>query len=205
MRASSHTFPTLADTLWPTGARADLIRAAILAIVGSGLIAISAKIQVPFWPVPMTMQTFAVLVVGMTYGWKLGAATVLLYLAEGAVGLPVFAAGGGIAYFAGPTTGYLVGFLVAATLVGWLGERGWDRSVLRTLAANTLGTICIFVLGVAWLSLFLANAKALAFDAALGAAIANGLTPFIAGAAAKIALAAAVLPFAWKLVSRWRG
>ena len=165
---------------------------------------ISAKVQVPFWPVPMTMQTFAVLVVGMAYGWRLGAATLMVYLAQGALGLPVFAAGGGLAYFAGPTAGYLVGFALAAALVGGLAERGWDRAMLPTLAAMFLGTAVIFASGLAWLTLFLASSKSLALDAAFVAALANGLTPFLAGAVTKIALAAAVLPLAWKLLAKVR-
>ncbi len=184
--------PTLINALWPreTG---GMIRLALLAVAGSVLMALSAKTQVPMWPVPMTMQTFAVLVIGMAYGARLAGATLLLYLAEGAVGLPVFASGGGIAYFAGPTTGYLIGFLVAAVLVGHLGERGWDRSVPMTFLAMVAGTLVIFVLGVAWLSVFLGNVPA---------ALANGLTPFIVGALVKIALAAAVLPLVWKLALR---
>jgi biotin transport system substrate-specific component len=165
---------------------------AVLAIAGSALMAVSAKIQVPMWPVPMTMQTFAVLVIAMSFGFRLGAATLLLYLAEGAVGLPVFASGAGLVYLAGPTGGYLVGFFVAAALVGWLAEKGWDRTVLLTLVAMALGTAVIFGLGVSWLAIFLGDA---------GKAIASGLTPFLVGAAVKIVLAAAVLPVAWRLLS----
>jgi biotin transport system substrate-specific component len=204
MTQQATTSTTLVGALWPSERVNTLLRNVILALVGTALLTVSAKIQVPFWPVPMTMQTFAVLVIGMAYGWRLGAATVLLYLVQGAVGLPVFAAGGGIAYFAGPTGGYLAGFLLAAALVGGLAERGWDRSVLPTVAAMFLGTVVIFCFGVAWLTIFLANAKALSLDAAFAAALANGVTPFLAGAVAKIALAAAVLPFAWSLVKRFR-
>ncbi len=184
----------LIDALWPNhGAAASrMLRLVVLVAAGTALMALSAKIQVPMWPVPMTMQTFAVLVIGMAYGWRLGGLTLLVYLAEGAAGLPVFASGAGAAYMAGPTGGYLVGFAVAATLVGWLGERGWDRSVVLTLAAMALGTAVIFGLGVAWLSTLIGVEKA----------VAAGLTPFLVGAAFKIALAAAVLPFAWRLVGR---
>lgn len=168
----------------------------LLAFAGSILMALSARVQVPMWPVPMTMQTFAVLVIGMSFGWRLAGATLLLYLAEGAVGLPVFASGGGIGYFAGPTTGYLIGFLVAATLVGWLGEKGWDRSVPLTFLAMFIGTGLIFAMGVAWLAVFLDNFQA---------ALANGFSPFIVGAFVKIALAAAVLPMVWKFAIRNRG
>lgn len=184
----------LIDAIWSrrdSGA-ANMARLVVLAIAGSALMAIAAKIQVPMWPVPMTMQTFAVLVIAMSYGLRLGGATLLLYLAEGAAGLPVFASGGGLAYFGGPTAGYLAGFLVAAILVGWLAQKGWDRDVVRTLIAMALGTVVIFVLGVAWLAIFLGDADK---------AIASGLTPFLLGAAVKIALAAAVLPIAWRLLS----
>lgn len=184
----------LIDAIWSRRdtSTANMLRLAVLAIAGSALMAVSAKIQVPMWPVPMTMQTFAVLVIAMSFGMRLGGSALLLYLAEGAVGLPVFASGGGLAYFAGPTAGYLAGFLVAAVLVGWLAEKGWDRNVVQTLIAMALGTIVIFGLGVAWLSIFLGDADK---------AIASGLTPFLVGAAVKIALAAAVLPIAWRLLS----
>jgi biotin transport system substrate-specific component len=140
----------------------------------------------------MTMQTFAVLVVAMSFGLRLGGATLLLYLAEGAIGLPVFASGSGLAYMAGPTGGYLAGFFLAAILVGWLAEKGWDRSVVFTLAAMALGTALIFLPGVTWLAIFLGD---------LDKAVASGLTPFLVGAAVKIALAAALLPFAWRLLA----
>ncbi len=195
MQVTAGTAPTLIDTIWPRQS-GGLLRTTILALAGSILMALSAKTQVPMWPVPMTMQTFAVLVIGMSFGWRLAGATLLLYLAEGAVGLPVFASGGGIAYFAGPTTGYLVGFLVAAMLVGWLGEKGWDRSVPLTFVAMFIGTGVIFALGVAWLAVFLNDFQA---------ALANGFSPFIVGAFVKIALAAAVLPLVWKFAIRNRG
>lgn len=192
---------TLARALWPTG---SLARNVVLAVLGSALLWASAKVQVPFWPVPMTMQTFVVLVLGAAYGARLGAATVALYLAQGAAGLPVFAAGGGIAYFAGPTAGYLFGFLVAAALVGRLAERGWDRSALTTLVAMLLGTLVIFTLGAGWLSIFLAGAKNLDASAAMAAAWSAGVVTFLPAEAFKIALAATLLPLIWKRVPRNR-
>jgi biotin transport system substrate-specific component len=184
--------PTLAEAVWSPATGSNPVRAVVLALIGTALLAISAKIQVPFWPVPMTMQTFAVLVLGMAYGWRLAGASVLFYLAQGAIGLPVFAAGGGIAYFAGPTGGYLLGFLLAAVAVGWLAEHGWDRSPLRTLAAMLIGTAVIFALGLAWLATLIG----------LPQAIGAGLVPFLPGEAVKIALATAILPFAWRLLHR---
>jgi biotin transport system substrate-specific component len=183
---------TLADTVWSPVGTSPAVRAIVLALIGTVLLTLSAKIQVPFWPVPMTMQTFVVLVLGMAYGWRLAGATVLLYLAQGAIGLPVFAAGGGIAYFAGPTAGYLVGFLLAAVAVGWLAEHGWDRSPLRTLAAMLIGTVIIFACGIAWLSTLIGVARA----------VGAGLVPFLLGEAVKIALATAILPFAWRFLQR---
>jgi biotin transport system substrate-specific component len=185
-------YATLADTVWSPVGSSPAARAIVLALIGTALLTLSAKIQVPFWPVPMTMQTFVVLVLGMAYGWRLAGATVLLYLAQGAIGLPVFAAGGGIAYFAGPTAGYLVGFLLAAVAVGWLAEHGWDRSPLRTLAAMLIGTVIIFACGIAWLSTLIGVARA----------IGAGLVPFLLGEAVKIALATAILPFAWRFLQR---
>jgi len=157
---------------------------------------LSAKIHVPFYPVPMTMQTFAVLVIAMVYGPVLGTATVALYLAEGAFGLPVFSGtperGIGLAYMAGPTGGYLAGFLMSAALLGWLNSRGWDRRFSTALAAMVLGTAVILLLGFAWLSVLIGAEKALQF----------GIVPFLPGAALKIALAAALLPLAWRFIRR---
>lgn len=183
---------TLADALWSPAAGSPAIRATVLAVIGSILLTISAKIQVPFWPVPMTMQTFVVLVLGVAYGWRLAGATVLLYLAQGALGLPVFAGGGGLAYMAGPTGGYLAGFLLAAVAVGWLAERGWARSAPSTLAAMLIGTAIIFGCGIAWLATLIG----------LPQAISAGLVPFLLSEAVKIALATALVPSAWRLMRR---
>lgn len=170
-------------------------RVALAMIAGSALLALSAKVQVPFWPVPMTMQTLAILVIGMAYGSRLGTATVLLYLAEGLAGLPVFAgANAGPAYFMGPTAGYLVGFVVSVWLIGWLAERGWDRSLLRGTMAMTVGHGVILVCGVAWLSTLVGIEKALAV----------GLHPFWAATLLKTALGVAVMQAAWKLALKRR-
>ena len=191
---------TLIGALWPEGSLAKPLRLAILALAGTALLTLSAKIQVPFWPVPMTMQTFMVLTIGMAYGWRLGAATLLLYMAEGVVGLPVFAGtpekGIGIAYMLGGTGGYLIGFVLAAALTGWLAGRGWDRNPMTTALAMLLGNIIIYVPGLIWLgSLFGWDKPILAW----------GLTPFLLGDAVKLVLAAAVMPMAWRAVRRWRG
>lgn len=184
-RTALKTSPLLLGTVMPRGGVACKVAAVLL---GSALLAVSAKVQVPFWPVPMTMQTLVVLMIGMAYGWRLGMATVALYLAEGFAGLPVFAgASAGPAYFMSPTAGYLAGFVMSAGLLGWLAERGWDRSLPRTLIAMTIGHLLIFVPGVLWLSNLFGMEKA----------IAVGLVPFIAATLLKTLLGTALIKAAW--------
>ena len=196
MRGQTAAQPTLVSAVWSAGESAGFLRNAVLAIAGTVLLTISAKIQVPFWPVPMTMQTFAVLVIAMAFGPRLGVATIALYLAEGAFGLPVFAGtpvkGIGLAYMTGPTGGYLVGFVVAAFTVGMLARRGWDRNLFSGVAAMSIGTGLIFACGYAWLSVLIGPSAA--FQA--------GVLPFLPGAALKIALAAALLSASWRYLKR---
>lgn len=168
---------------------------AVLVLAGTLLLAISAHIKVPFWPVPQTMQTFAVLLIAMSYGSRLGTITIAAYLAEGMLGLPVFAAGSGIAYMAGPTAGYLVGFLVAGALLGWLADQGWCRNWQSTVAAMLIGNGAIYLFGLGWLAQLFGTSVA----------ISAGLLPFIWGDIAKIVLAALVMPAGWQLVSRMTG
>ena len=187
---------TIADIIWPSRPQARIFRAAALMLLGMCLLTLSAKIQIPFWPVPMTMQTLVVLVIGMAYGWRLGAATVLAYLVTGAAGLPVFAGtparGIGLAYMMGPTGGFLLGFLISAAIVGFLGERGWDRSVLRTAVAMVLGQAIITLAGVAWLAILFTLPKA----------IEVGFKPFLAASLLKVALGIVLMPTIWKLLDR---
>ena len=140
-----------------------------LALIGSVFLIISAKVQIPFYPVPMTMQTLVVLMIGMSYGAPLAASTVFLYLFQGAIGLPVFATGGGLAYMMGPTGGYLVGFFLSAILLGLLASKGWGKTWQTTAVAMILGVGVIFTIGVSWLAVFIG------FEAA----IINGFLPFI--------------------------
>src|SRR5690606_10637267 len=197
--ASNRTSSTLAGALWSVDAQTSRLekafRATILALVGTFILAVSAQIAVPMWPVPMTMQTFAVTLIGAAYGWRLGGATVALYVAQGALGLPVFSGGVATAALVGPTAGYIYGFVAAAALVGYMVEKGWGRSILKLTVAMTLGNVVLFVGGLSWLS------NLIGVDAALAA----GLYPFIAGGIVKIALSVAALPLAWKLVEKFRG
>ena len=166
-------------------------------MAGSLLLTLSAKVQVPFYPVPLTMQTFVVLAIGFAYGWKLGALTILLYLAQGSVGLPVFAGtpekGIGIAYMMGPTGGYLLGFVFAAAACGWLAEKGWDRRGSTALAAMLIGTLIIYALGLLWLGTLLGWDKPI---------LQWGMVPFLPGDLVKIVLAMVVLPGAWKILKK---
>lgn len=184
----------LADLVWPSETRAArAVRAVTLVLAGTALLAVSAKVQIPFVPIPFTMQTAVVLALGLTYGPALGTATVVAYLAEGAAGLPVFAAGGGAAYLTtSPTAGFLWGMLLATVLMGLLVRRGWDSTVPRTLGAMLAGTAVIFGVGVTWLG----------YQIGQDAAIANGLRPFLGSEALKIAMVALTLPAARRAVER---
>lgn len=191
--------PTLIATLWPARGQSSVValaRTAALMLAGTLALWASAKINVPFYPVPMTMQTLVVLMIGAAYGARLGAATVVLYLVEGAMGLPVFAGtperGIGLAYMAGPTGGFLLGFAVAAYVTGWLAERGWDRSIIKLLGAMALGHAVIFLFGLAWLSTFVGPAMAWSY----------GMAPFYAATLFKTVLGALSLPAAWSLLQR---
>lgn len=191
---TTETYRTLLDAIWRDR---TLLRNVALIIAGSLLLTLSAKIKVPFYPVPMTMQTLAVMLIGFTFGWRMAGATVLFYLAQGAFGLPVFAGtpekGIGLAYMMGPTGGYLLGFVLAAVLCGWLAERGWDRSPLRLVAAMILANGVIYLLGVAWLG------SVVGWDKPV---LAWGMIPFLYGDLLKIVLGAGLLTAGWKLLDR---
>jgi biotin transport system substrate-specific component len=183
---------TLAAALWTRTATSRLHQV-LLVVLGTVLLAISAQIQVPFWPVPMTMQTFMVLIIGATYGARLGAATMIAYIIEGAVGLPVFAQfSAGAHVLVGPTAGYLAGFVAAAALTGYLAERGFGRDLATALVSFAAGTVVIFALGLAWLASLIG----------VEGAITHGLMPFILSEPTKVALATLLLPTCWKLVRR---
>lgn len=184
---------TLVNHLWPASST-NWPRATYLAFLGSAVVALAAQVNVPMVPVPMTLQTLAVLAIGGAYGARLGAATLALYALEGAIGLPVFAEmKAGMAVLTGPTGGYIIGFILAAGLVGWLAERGWDRSILKMFAAMMLGAVVLYIPGLAWLH---------QFTSGLSQTYEWGLGPFIVGDLVKAALAALGFPAAWHLLGR---
>ncbi len=190
--------PTLGEALAPNVA--PWARAALLVAAGVALTALAAQISfsVPWTPVPFTAQTAAVLLTGAALGWRLGGLSMLLYLAFGAIGAPIYSDGdAGIARLLGVTGGYLVGFVVAALLVGWLAERGWDRSVPRAAVLMVLGNLVIYAIGV----------PVLALVAGFGPveAVQKGALPFLWSDALKIVVAAGLLPLAWRLAGRRAG
>lgn len=188
--------PTLMGAIWPQTGSVTPARAILLALSGVALLTLSAKVAVPFYPVPMTMQSFMVLVIGAAYGWRLGAATVIAYLAAGAAGLPVFSGtpekGIGLAYMMGPTGGYLLGFVAAAAVAGFLAQRGFDKGLLKVALAMFTGHLVMFAFGVAWLAASIGLARAWSF----------GVEPFYWATLLKTALAAAVLTGAWRWVGQ---
>lgn len=194
MTTSTLNYPPIANVLWASDNKT--VKNIVLAIVGSLALWLSAKVQIPFLPVPMTLQTLVVLVIGMAYGWKMGAATVLLYLAEGAVGLPVFAGtpekGMGLAYMFGPTGGFLMGFVLAAAVVGFLAQRGWDRNFGTTALAMLIGNAAIYIPGILWLG------SVVGWDKPV---LQWGMIPFLFGDLVKLCMAAVLMPAIWKFVS----
>ncbi|MCD6161392.1 MAG: biotin transporter BioY [candidate division Zixibacteria bacterium] len=182
-----------AELLRPALKKHALLYDAALILAGSFAIALASQLAIylPVSPVPITGQTLAVLLIGAIMGSKRGALSVLTYLGQGAMGLPVFAAGHtGFAYMAGPTGGYLFGFVAAAYAAGFFAERGWDRHIVSTLLAMVLGTVSIYLFGLAWLSVYVG----------INGAFITGLYPFIPGAIIKIAIAALILPSGWKFL-----
>lgn len=201
--ASMLSNKVLSDVIGPREGTALLVKRAVLVVLGIAALAVAAKIRVPFWPVPVTMQTFVVLTVGAAYGARLGVATVLGYLLIGALGFDVFTSSSaeshGLAYMMGGTGGYLLGFALAAGVLGELARRGWDRSVAWMAAAMLIGNAIIYVPGLLWLGHLYAETKGWA------TVLDWGLWPFLAGDALKLALAALILPWAWKQVGDARG
>lgn len=168
-----------------------------LILGGAALTAVLAQVAIPMWPVPITGQTFAVLLVGAVLGASRGALSLIAYLAIGASGLPVFSGlASGITF--GPTFGYLAGFVAAAAVVGYLAQLGWQKRWVGVIASFAIGNVIIYAFGLTWLALSL-GALGLAND--LNAVLAAGLIPFLVGDSVKIVLAALALPMAWKLLS----
>jgi len=186
---------TLVDVWRPviTKTHINLLYNTVLVMGASILVALSAQIAIPlpFTPVPVTAQTLAVLLIGAVLGSARGALAILTYLAEGAVGLPVFAGGkAGLAWLAGPTGGYLLGFVLAAFVTGFLAERKWDRNIFSGFLAMLIGNVIIFAFGLLVLQSYVGVERVLEL----------GFYPFILGDIVKLALATILLPSSWKIL-----
>jgi len=169
-----------------------LLTQIMMFVAGISALSLSAHIKIPFYPVPVTMQTLFVLMIGMSYGARLGGVTILGYLGAGAAGAPVFAGGAGMVYMMGTTGGYLAGFFISAVIMGLLAQRGWGRNWMSTALAMVIGSAIIYLCGASWLASFIGLEKAVSF----------GVLPFIYGDLLKLVIAAAALPMAWSMIGR---
>ena len=197
MSTVSIAFPglVLADKL---GAR-SLVTNAAFVVGGALLTAAAAQISIPMWPVPITGQTFAVLLVGTALGMWRGLLSMIVYVVLGAVGLPVFTGGvGGFeSLLGGPTVGYIFGFVIAAAACGWLARRGWDRSLWGAVFTFLVGEAVIYACGLPWLAFYLGS---VGYPNDLVSVLGAGLYPFVIGDLIKAALAGTLLPLVWKFV-----
>ncbi|MBZ9672579.1 biotin transporter BioY [Mesorhizobium sp. ESP7-2] len=195
MTTATTTRPLVFLALPQEGA-ARLATQFLLAIAGTLLLTLSAKTKVVLGPVDISMQTLAVFLIAAAFGMRLGVATLLLYMAEGAMGFPVFQGtpekGIGIAYMLGSTGGYLAGFVVMAAIVGWAADRGWDRHPIKLFNAMLVAEVVMMAMGFAWLALLIGPEKSWQF----------GVVPFIVGDLIKVALAASLVPAVWSLLKR---
>lgn len=198
MAAASRTSSAMIPMTLPEGRAARLAIQVLLAIAGTLILAVSAKAKVVLGPVDLSLQTLAVMLIGAAFGLRLGVATVLLYLAEGAMGYPVFQStpekGIGIAYMLGSTGGYLVGFVALAAIAGWAADRGWSQNPFKMFSALLVGEIVMLALGFAWLASLIGADKAWTF----------GVAPFIIPDLIKVALASALVPAVWALLPKKR-
>ncbi|MER9676198.1 biotin transporter BioY [Mesorhizobium sp. M0208] len=194
--AIATTMRPLISLALPEKGPARLAGQLLLAFAGTLLLVLSAKTKVMLGPVDISMQTLAVFLIAASFGMRLGVATLLLYMAEGAMGFPVFQStpekGIGIAYMLGSTGGYLAGFVVMAAIVGWAADRGWDRHPIKLFNAMLVAEIVMMAMGFAWLALLIGPEKSWQF----------GVVPFIVGDLIKVALAASLVPAVWSLLKR---
>ncbi|MET3926380.1 biotin transporter BioY [Devosia sp. 2618] len=193
---------TLLGVFQPKGEAAKLASNLATVVLGTLLITLCAKINVPVWPVPVTLQSFAIVALTAAFGLRIGVATVALYLLEGALGLPVFATGGGLAYLVGPTGGFLLGFLVLAAIVGYAADKGASAKPLTLFAAMVFGEAVLLALGFVWLLALSGNAGWIDQNNVVASAWAGAVQPFIVWDILKMALAALTVSGAWSLFGK---
>lgn len=196
MASAATTIRPLVSLALPESRGARLATQVGLALLGTLVLTVSAKTKVVFGPVDMSLQTLAIILISAAFGMRLGLATVLLYMAEGAAGLPVFQSspekGVGILYMLGTTGGYLAGFVVMTAMIGWAADRGWDRNVLKFFGVVVVADAVMLAMGFGWLSVLIGFEKGWQF----------GVVPFIVPDLVKAALAAALVPAVWSLIRR---
>ena len=195
---------TILGTLQPKTQSAQLVNTIVIAFLGTILLTISAKINIPYIPVPATFQTLVVAGLSAAFGWRVGVATVALYLLEGMMGLPVFSRGGGADYLLGPTGGFLIGYLPAAFLIGKLADMGASRKLLPLFLAMIAGDAIIFAFGFAWLMTFAGSVSWLDQANVLGSAYAIAVEPFIIWDVLKMAFAAITVFGIWAAIKQHR-
>lgn len=193
---------TLLGVFQPKGDAAKLVANLATVVLGTLLITICAKINVPVWPVPVTLTTFAVAALSAAFGMRIGVATVALYLLQGASGLPVFAAGGGLAYLAGPTGGFLLGYLPMAAIIGFAADRGASGKPLTLFAAMLVASALLLGLGFAWLLAFSGSAGWIDQNNVVASAFAGAIQPFVIWDILKMALAALTVTGAWNVFAK---
>jgi len=195
---------TLADRVFSRSIAADLL----LVGAGAGITAIAAQLVLPFWPIPLTGQTFAVLLVGSLLGPARGALSMVLYIVLGVTGVPVFADGHSGSLVGYGPGGFVLGFIAVAALSGFLAQRGWDRRILTTMASFVAGTVMLYAIGLPWFYVVISHFPTATMSEhfgttdALQATLTGGLYPYLVGDLLKAVIAAAVLPLTWTLVRR---
>lgn len=189
---------TLLGAFQPRGTAAKLATNLVTVVLGTLLITAAAKINVPVWPVPVTLQSFAIAALAAAFGMRIGVATVALYLLEGAFGLPVFATGGGLPYLVGPSGGFLIGFLALAAIVGFAADRGLTRQPVLLFGAMLLGTAVLYVFGFGWLVAMAGSAAWVDQTNVIASAFAKAVQPFVIWDTLKMAFAALTVSGLWQ-------
>jgi len=202
MAVTLTTPKTLLGTFAPQTDSAKLASGLATIVLGTLFITICSKINVPTWPISVTLQTMAVAILAAAFGWRIGVATVLLYIVEGLSGLPVFSVGGGPLYLFSPAFGFIIGFIPMAAIIGRAADGGMSRQLLPLIGIMLIADVVCFAIGYAWLAVFLMNVKGMAAGNAAAAAFAGGVQPFIVWDILKMGFAAVSVAGAWALLPK---
>ena len=202
MAVTMTTPNTILGVLEPKTSTERVLSNVAVVLIGTLLITAAAKINVPTWPVPVTLQSFAVAVLAAAFGWRIGVATVLAYLVEGAIGVPVFATGGGVGYIMGPTGGFLLGFIPMAYVIGRAADLGGSSRVVMLFIAMLIADALLFALGFGWLLALGSNAAWLDHNNLVGSAFAKAVQPFLVWDALKMLFAAVTVTGVWSIFKK---